>query len=34
MVRQLRGTAAARQIDNARHLQWATAWGDSVVLRA
>src|SRR5687768_4298730 len=34
MVRQLRGTAGARQIANARHLQWATAWGDSVVLSA
>ncbi len=33
MVRQLRGTAGERQIANARHLQWATAWGDSVVLR-
>jgi acetyl-CoA acetyltransferase len=34
MVRQLRGTAGGRQIQNARHLQWATAWGDSVVLHA
>jgi acetyl-CoA acetyltransferase len=34
MVRQLRGTAGERQIQNARHLQWATAWGDSVVLHA
>jgi acetyl-CoA acetyltransferase len=32
MVRQLRGAAAERQIANARHLQWGTAWGDSVVL--
>ena len=34
MVRQLRGTAGERQMAHARHLQWATAWGDSVVLRA
>jgi acetyl-CoA acetyltransferase len=34
MVRQLRGTAGERQMKNARHLQWATAWGDSVLLRA
>ena len=33
MVRQLRGAAGERQIANARHLQWATAWGDSVVFR-
>jgi acetyl-CoA acetyltransferase len=33
MVRQLRGAAGERQIADARHLQWATAWGDSVVLR-
>jgi acetyl-CoA acetyltransferase len=33
MVRQLRGTAGERQIRDARHLQWATAWGDSVVFR-
>jgi acetyl-CoA acetyltransferase len=33
MVRQLRGVAGERQIADARHLQWATAWGDSVVLR-
>ena len=32
MVRQLRGTAPERQIANARHLQWGTAWGDSVIL--
>lgn len=33
IVRQLRGAADARQIANARHLQWATAWGDSVIFR-
>ena len=33
MVRQLRGEAGGRQIDGAAHLQWATLWGDSVVLR-
>jgi acetyl-CoA acetyltransferase len=33
MVCQLRGAAGERQIANARHLQWATAWGDSVVFR-
>ena len=34
MVRQLRGAAAERQMKNARHLQWGTAWGDSVVMHA
>jgi acetyl-CoA acetyltransferase len=33
IVRQLRGTAGERQIANAKRLQWATAWGDSVVFR-
>lgn len=34
IVRQLRGAAGERQITNARYLQWATAWGDSVVFRS
>jgi acetyl-CoA acetyltransferase len=34
MVRQLRGTAGARQIANAAVLHWGTAWGDSVILVA
>ncbi len=33
MVRQLRGAAGERQIPDAHHLQWATLWGDSVILR-
>lgn len=33
IVRQLRGAAGERQIANARLLQWATAWGDSVIFR-
>ena len=33
MVRQLRGEAGPRQIAGASALQWATAWGDSVILR-
>ncbi len=33
MTRQLRGQAGPRQIPDATHLQWATTWGDSVVLR-
>jgi acetyl-CoA acetyltransferase len=31
IVRQLRGAAGERQIPNPRHLQWGTAWGDSVI---
>jgi len=34
MVRQLRGTAGASQIADAKVLQWGTAWGDSVILTA
>ena len=33
MVRQLRGEAGPRQIAAAHALQWATVWGDSVILR-
>ena len=33
LVRQLRGEASERQIRDARHLQWATVWGDSIVFR-
>jgi acetyl-CoA acetyltransferase len=33
MVRQLRGDAGPRQIAEAEFLQWATVWGDSVILR-
>ncbi len=33
MVRQLRGQAGPRQIAGARHLQWGTCWGDSVIMR-
>ena len=32
MTRQLRGSAGASQIANAKVLQWGTAWGDSVIL--
>jgi acetyl-CoA acetyltransferase len=31
IVRQLRGQAGERQIADARHLQWGTAWGDSII---
>ncbi|MGI4944459.1 MAG: thiolase C-terminal domain-containing protein [Janthinobacterium lividum] len=33
MVRQLRGEAGPRQIAGAKHLQWGTCWGDSVIMR-
>ena len=33
IVLQLRGTAGERQIPNARYLQWATPWSDSVIFR-
>lgn len=32
MVRQLRGDAGPRQVAGAEVLQWATPWGDSVIL--
>ena len=34
MVRQIRGTAGPRQIPGADVLQWATVWGDSVIMTA
>ncbi|HET6607775.1 MAG TPA: hypothetical protein VFG62_13940 [Rhodopila sp.] len=34
IVRQIRGTAGPRQLPNADVLQWATVWGDSVILTA
>jgi len=34
MVRQLRGTAGPRQIAGADVLQWATVWGDSIIMTA
>ena len=30
---QLRGTCGARQIKDAKHLQWGTCWGDSLIFR-
>ena len=32
MVRQIRGTAGPRQIAGADVLQWATVWGDSIIM--
>ena len=32
MTRQLRGSAGASQITDAKVLQWGTAWGDAVIL--
>ena len=31
IVRQLRGEAGPTQLPRARHLQWGTAWGDSII---
>jgi len=33
LTSQLRGTCGDRQIEDARNLQWATCWGDSLVFR-
>ncbi|PPR20599.1 MAG: hypothetical protein CFH39_02183, partial [Alphaproteobacteria bacterium MarineAlpha10_Bin2] len=30
---QLRGTCGERQIKDAKHLQWGTCWGDSLIFR-
>ena len=32
MVRQIRGTVGPRQIAGADVLQWATVWGDSIIM--
>lgn len=33
LTRQLRGDAENRQVPGAKHAQWATVWGDSIVFR-
>ena len=34
IANQLRGVCGERQIKDAKHLQWGTAWGDSLIFRS